>query len=906
MNNPGEGADWYRTGDRKFLLQQQSLTEFPMRLRSRIAPLLLSAALLAAFSPRLAAGVDPVDRLRRFYDELGSWATNTRTETVNLDGLEKIGAAGLGAEWRRLAQTPDGRSAARDFGRHYARWARSASAEFSVDPFAAASRALHRAGLSGLASYADFCAGEAAYEGGRFAEALASYGRAIAGCPPELPLQQAILLGARGAAAHYAGDYKLALSDARQALDIFRQLGYRAGQGVVYNNLGALYESAGRNDQARICYERAVGLLAGTEERHLVDQIRLNLAGVHLAQADWPAARRQLNRASSRAGPLRQARSRALFDYKRGRTAAAVRRLAGALKRAPLGEASRLDALLLLGQIQATQRSGQAAALLRDCYQQALAAGRTELAWQSAFELSRCEQSAGNPSSALAWAKRALDSITAWRDTVDPASRFRFYSESETYLSHLLALQVDGGNPWDAFDDLERFRQARLQSLGASVARSSRSATSAEEPRRRSHLELFRRAASGQFHPLELADLEIEVEGRRSSRSSSEKPQQVPSLSELQQHLGSTNSTLVEFFPVGERVAIWIVNADRVDFMLALDSANQWRSWIGQITTDFVQARHNMLAGWDDTLLLRRWLYERLLGPIEPLLAYNLWIVPGPLFEGFPLEVLVRPARSAGERDSLVLDRHSVCYLPLAGLVAVNPTGLGQWAPWQGWYDPSLAHALGEIQSSARHFPGSSTVSTRNGSEALLDGAQRSGVLHLATHAVINGQNPMLSYIPLLPGGRRLYVFELLDAGLAPQLAVLSACHSGTGLGQGPDLPVTLASAFLAAGAKALVVNLWEAPDRTESFFHSFYGHLQAGADSAEALRRAKRDWRIRFQTHGAQHLRLDHPIFWAGWMAVGRISVTRLGRGNVLDASILALLASLTIYSSRKKARQV
>lgn len=878
-----------------------------MRMSNWIAPLLLSAALLPAFSSTLAAAVDPVDRLRRFYGDLGHWATHARTETVSLAGLEKIGASRLAAEWRRLVQTQDGTAAARDFGRHYARWVRSPSGAMAVDSFAAASHALQRTGLPGLASYADFCAGEAAYEGGRFAEALACYSRAIAVCPSELPLQQAILFGARGAAAHYAGDYKLALSDARQALENFRQLGYRAGQGVVYNNLGALYESAGRNDQARICYERAIGLFAGTRKLHLVDQIRLNLAGVHTAQADWPAARRQLDRVTSRAGLLRRARSRALLDYKRGRTEAAVRRLAGALKRAPLGEPSRLDALLLLGQIQAARGSSQAAALLRDCYHLARAAGRTELAWQSAFELSRCEQSAGNPSAALAWARRALNTITAWRDSVDPASRFRFYSESETYLSHLLALEVDAGNPWDAFDDLERFRQARLHSLGSSAARLSRKPeVPAPEPQRRSHLELFRRVASGQFHALELADLEIEVEGRRSSRSTSEKLRQIPSVSELQQHLGSTGSTLVEFFPVGQRVAIWIVNADRIHFRLALDSASQWRSWIAQITAHLAQARQNILAGPDDSLLLRRRLYERLLGPIEPLLAYNLWIVPGPLFEGFPLEVLVRRAQSAGERDSLVLDRHSVSYLPTAGLVAGDPAGLGQRARWQGWYDPSLDCARGEIQSAARHFPDSSAVSTQAGAERLLDGAQGSVVLHVATHAVINGQNPMMSYIPLVPGGRQLYVFELLDAGLAPQLAVLSACHSGTGLGQGPDLPVTLASAFLAAGAKALVVNFWEAPDRTESFFHSFYGHLQAGANSAEALRRAKRDWRMRFQSHGAQHVRLDHPIFWAGWMAVGRISVTRRGTGNVLDASILALLAGLTIYSSRKKARQV
>lgn len=46
-----------------------------------------------------------------------------------------------------------------------------------------------------------------------------------------------------------------------QALAIFREIGYRQGEGNSLGNLGLAYDSLGQYDKARECYEQSISIL---------------------------------------------------------------------------------------------------------------------------------------------------------------------------------------------------------------------------------------------------------------------------------------------------------------------------------------------------------------------------------------------------------------------------------------------------------------------------------------------------------------------------------------------------------------------------------------------------------------------------------------------------------------------
>ena len=147
-------------------------------------------------------------------------------------------------------------------------------------------------------------------------------------------------------------------------------------------------------------------------------------------------------------------------------------------------------------------------------------------------------------------------------------------------------------------------------------------------------------------------------------------------------------------------------------------------------------------------------------------------------------------------------------------------------------------------------------------------------LVHLATHAYAYGTDAMArqSYVALAPGHGH---DGLLTAGeiladrrltLRAELVVLSACQTGMGNVKEAEGTIGLQRAFLAKGARSLLVSLWSVSDvATEQLMQRFYTHWLEDPDNpskAESLRRAQQDVRTT--------LGLEHPRFWAGFQLVG------------------------------------
>jgi CHAT domain-containing protein len=111
-------------------------------------------------------------------------------------------------------------------------------------------------------------------------------------------------------------------------------------------------------------------------------------------------------------------------------------------------------------------------------------------------------------------------------------------------------------------------------------------------------------------------------------------------------------------------------------------------------------------------------------------------------------------------------------------------------------------------------------------------------------------------------GYLRLHDIYRLD--LNADLVVLSACETGLGTDISGEGLVGLTQGFLYAGARSLLISLWDVPDAaTAELMTRFYGHVtRDNMRPAEALRLA--------QVSMASDRRWRDPYFWGAFILLG------------------------------------
>jgi tetratricopeptide (TPR) repeat protein len=200
------------------------------------------------------------------------------------------------------------------------------------------------------------------------------------------------------------------------------------------------------------------------------------------------------------------------------------------------------------------------------------------------------------------------------------------------------------------------------------------------------------------------------------------------------------------------------------------------------------------------------------------------------------------------------------------------------------------AHAAEEVLTSLKRPPGMLHLAThgfflsdrRGGGNG--DGEGTRGILPLPKKAPAPPSvgNPLLRSGVALAGANRavnsgdvsrghglVTAEEILGLPLSgTRLVTLSACETGLGAvltGQGV---FGLRSAFRKAGARSMVMSMWEVPDvETRELMVDFYKNMQAGKmDRCEALRNAAlREMRMAEERYG-----FAHPAYWGGFVFIG------------------------------------
>lgn len=149
------------------------------------------------------------------------------------------------------------------------------------------------------------------------------------------------------------------------------------------------------------------------------------------------------------------------------------------------------------------------------------------------------------------------------------------------------------------------------------------------------------------------------------------------------------------------------------------------------------------------------------------------------------------------------------------------------------------------------------------------DGLPDYRIIHLAVHSISDSHYPDRSALVLAAeSGKKaedglLQVREIVRMRLHADLVTLSACQTAVGPMEGEAGVISLQTAFLIGGAKAVVASLWSVEDEfTTLLMEAFYRHLGKHEDKATALALAKRELL-------QQNPKLP-AYFWAGFTIVG------------------------------------
>ena len=156
---------------------------------------------------------------------------------------------------------------------------------------------------------------------------------------------------------------------------------------------------------------------------------------------------------------------------------------------------------------------------------------------------------------------------------------------------------------------------------------------------------------------------------------------------------------------------------------------------------------------------------------------------------------------------------------------------------------PSLPGARREALEIAELLGVSATVGDEATKKEVLRRIQNVSLIHIAAHGdAERGEIALASNCPSKRTPRKddfmLTMEDVAKVGTRAKLVVLSCCHSGKGQIMKSEGVVGISRAFLAAGARSVLVTLWAVDDRaTKEFMIRFYGHLKRDKLSAsEAL----------------------------------------------------------------------
>ncbi len=354
----------------------------------------------------------------------------------------------------------------------------------------------------------------------------------------------------------------------------------------------------------------------------------------------------------------------------------------------------------------------------------------------------------------------------------------------------------------------------------------------------------------------------------------------IKSLADVREPLESDEQVLT--FSWGERSIIcFSITADEtkvfeLDTEQTLRLIESSKLGLSQPMTDLDDLRNNLSK-----------LYDALFSKVKDF-KNRLIIVPDGALGIFPFELLVK------ENGNYMIQEHEISYryavneefsnvvspsIPQStDLIAFAPTFNGSDVDSQDTLQSdlqSLTWNTREVEHLKDQFASAEVFHAKAATENQFRIAyQGKNIIHLATHGIIDQENPMFSRVAFekdrldsLHDGF-LFVHELYNMRINANLVVLSACETGLGKDIKGEGTVSLARGFAYAGVPSIVMSYWQVDDRsTSELMSGFYAYLAQGQTKSAALRQAKLDFLSK------NSVVRQHPYYWGSFVVIGNVT---------------------------------
>ena len=222
------------------------------------------------------------------------------------------------------------------------------------------------------------------------------------------------------------------------------------------------------------------------------------------------------------------------------------------------------------------------------------------------------------------------------------------------------------------------------------------------------------------------------------------------------------------------------------------------------------------------------------------------------------------PFHAFFDGEKHLIDSFEIAYAPSASVLkyCLEKKDVEQGVPSLiGVADDQAPFVEDEILRIRSLFPEAKTLlnsaATR---DAFVEAATQAAFVHIATHAIFRQDNPMFSGFKLADGW--MTAFDLFSMNCQTNLVTLSGCKSGMSQVTGSDDLVGLMRGFLYAGARSLMVSLWNVDDQaTAALMSQFYDFWKKGNTRSAALTLAMKELR---KIH-------PNPFYWAPFLLIGK-----------------------------------
>lgn len=262
-------------------------------------------------------------------------------------------------------------------------------------------------------------------------------------------------------------------------------------------------------------------------------------------------------------------------------------------------------------------------------------------------------------------------------------------------------------------------------------------------------------------------------------------------------------------------------------------------------------------------------LYDLLIAPVEAFLppsAGHITIVPyGPLHK--------LPFHALYNGQNFLIENFQISYLPASNLFRHFSTQQEETPALSSQKSPvvfgfsghgHLKRCIDEARSLTKILQGRCFLEKEASIIELVKQAPGSPLVHIATHGHARLDAPNFSSVRLADGYLNAIDAFSLDLRNC-QLVTLSGCETGLSLSGGGDEQLGLGRAFLAAGARSMVISLWPVEDQaTNELMQDFYQNMLKGESKMQALRTAQCSL-----LHSSLPAH-SHPYFWAAFRLVG------------------------------------